>query len=161
VGPQVARVQREIERRVAAFLADAAGGIWDDLVDGTPVDSPEYTDTPGVTRGNWNYSIGVEDDTFSESRQNPMGPPPPVPAPAAGDRVFMINAAPWAAVLEYGTYPVPVKVGSYNRLTQSYVKKTEGTPGFSPQAPSGWVRTIAASAQARLNAAVARVRSGG
>lgn len=158
VGPQVDRVTREINRRAAEMLAQSCADIWRELVDNTPVDSPEYTDTPGVTRGNWNFSIGTEDTLFSEARANPLGPAPAVPRVAVGDRVFMTNHAPWAATLEYGGYPVPVKRGSWNRLTRSYVAKTAGTPGFSPQAPAGWVRLIAAQANARVDALVRRLR---
>lgn len=157
VGPQVDRLKREMDRRAALVVREVVQDAITGLVDGTPVDTPDYTDIPGVARGNWNIGIGTEDTTFSEARANPAGPPPVLPAvPIVGETVYLTNHTPYAEVLEYGGYPVPVKRGSWNRRLKQYVIKSVG--GFSQQAPAGWVRLVAAEIQPRLERALGALR---
>jgi hypothetical protein len=138
------RANDTINRRAAQLLRAFTAQAWGMLVNGTPVDTPEYSDRPGVARGNWNLSLGAEDTTFSEGRANAHGPVPELPnEPVIGKDVFMTNATPYIEVLEYGRYPVPVMRGSFNRVTRRYVIKSRG--GFSQQAPAGWVRLTASA----------------
>lgn len=152
------RVSDEINRRAAQMLRELAGDAWEMLVNGTPVDTPEYSDDPGVCRGNWNFAVGQEDTTFSEARANPHGPVPEIPnVPLVGELIVMSNHTPYAEVLEFGGYPLAPKKGSWNRVTRRYVIKSVG--GYSQQAPQGWVRLTAAQLAPMADGIVANLRS--
>jgi hypothetical protein len=150
---QMDKLNATLEQRVESLIRGVAEVAWESLVDDTPVDTPAYTDTPGVARGNWNFGVGSDDSLFSESRANPHGPVPPIPdVPFGGRDLYLTNHTPYAEVLEYGGYPVPVQKGSWNRITKSYVIKSVG--GYSAQAPAGWVRLAAAQLEPLADAIV-------
>ena len=150
---QMDALNATLEERAALLVRGLSVTAWEMLVNGTPVDTPAYTDTPGVARGNWNFGVGSDDSLFDESRANPHGPVPPIPdVPVIGRDLYLTNHTPYAEVLEYGGYPVPVQKGSWNRLTKSYVVKSVG--GYSAQAPAGWVRLAAAQLEPAADAIV-------
>lgn len=61
--------------------------------------------------------------------------------PALGESAVLYNNLPYAATIEYGGYPNPVKIGTYNKRTKSYEQRSEG--GYSKLAPQGMVRISA------------------
>ena len=62
-----------------------------------------------------------------------------MPTGVLNKKVFFSNNLPYIKALEYGGYPDPVKLGTYDKKLKEHVKKSSG--GFSKQAPGGWVRT--------------------
>ena len=61
-----------------------------------------------------------------------------VPDYVLNKKMYFTNNLPNIVPLEYGGYPQPVKLGSWDKKKKAYVKKSDG--GFSKQAPGGWVR---------------------
>jgi hypothetical protein len=102
----------------------------------TPVDT-------GRARASWNVSAG------SPSTRVP--PPGRYRRPAAigparqalsgiglYDSIWITSTLPYIKVLEYGGYPDPPKLGSWDKRRGVYVIKS--SKGFSKQAPRGMVR---------------------
>lgn len=113
----------------------------------TPVDT-------GRARSSWNVSVGQPDPTW------PTGaiPPPASAASAAGvlaglgvyETVWIASGLPYIKVLEYGGYPNPVLLGSWDKRTRTWIVKSEG--GYSKQAPRGMVRITVEGIRAALGA---------
>ena len=61
-----------------------------------------------------------------------------IPKRVLGKRVYFTNNLPYIKTLEYGGYPNPVKLGSWDKKKKIYTKKSKN--GFSIQAPNGFVR---------------------
>lgn len=94
---------------------------------GAPVDSGRF-------RANMNVSYGAPDEavTASTDASRLKRELEKVATLPIGDVMFITNALPYAAVLEYGGYPNPPK---------NPTGKTEG--GYSIQAPRGMFRLAA------------------
>ena len=104
------------------------------VVQQTPVDE-------GRARNNWFLSIGSPSGNTTTSKAKGLGATRQLnqmPNLVLNKKVFFSNNLPYIETLEYGGYPNPVKVGSFDVKSKQYVKKSSG--GFSKQAPMGWVR---------------------
>ena len=104
------------------------------IVKGTPVDE-------GRARNNWFLTIGAPSSSTSTSKSKGLGAIRSIkqtPQLVLNKKIFFTNNLPYIETLEYGGYPDPVKVGSFDVKSKKFVKKSEG--GFSRQAPGGWVR---------------------
>ena len=53
--------------------------------------------------------------------------------------LFLFNNSPYANTVEYGGYPDPVELGTFNRRAKKYEIRSQR--GYSKQAPVGMVRT--------------------
>ena len=106
------------------------------VVQGTPVDE-------GRARNNWFLSIGAPSSKTTTSKAKGLGAIrqlQQMPKRILNNKVFFSNNLPYIETLEYGGYPNPVKVGSFDVKSKQFVKKSTG--GFSKQAPVGWVRGV-------------------
>lgn len=105
-----------------------------ELLSGVTLRSPVDT---GRFRANWQANIGSPDlsTTDATSRDGALSAAnrSVIEAFRAGQKIFLTNSLPYAAVLEFGGYPNPPKGGE---------GKTSG--GYSIQAPAGMVRVTVA-----------------
>lgn len=146
------------------FLRKFTLDLFTAVVLRTPVDT-------GLLRGNWQPSIGsprggrstVKDKSGQAAIARVRGTTSQV---TWGTDVYLMNNLPYAAVVEFGGYPDPVKKGTYVPAGTSkygingpgFVKRSAG--GFSRQAPSGMVRVSIADAQRWVTAALDAVKRG-
>jgi hypothetical protein len=106
------------------------------IIKATPVDE-------GRARNNWFLSVGVPFSLTSgrgdsKSGSGSLSSLNEMPKNILNKKVYYTNNMPYIEDLEYGGFPDPVKLGSYDKKKKVYVKKSGG--GFSKQAPGGWVR---------------------
>ena len=71
-----------------------------------------------------------------------------MPKNVLGKKIYFTNNTSYINVLEYGGFPSPVKKGSYDKISKSYIKLSAN--GFSKQAPNGFVRVNLKKAQTRI-----------
>lgn len=71
-----------------------------------------------------------------------------MPKNVLGKKIYFTNNTSYINVLEYGGFPSPVKKGSYDKISKSYIKLSAN--GFSKQAPNGFVRVNLKKAQMRI-----------
>ena len=105
------------------------------VVQQTPVDE-------GRARNNWFLSVGAPSGQTTTSKASGLAATRQLnqmPTGVLNKKVFFSNNLPYIKALEYGGYPDPVKLGTYDKKLKEHVKKSSG--GFSKQAPGGWVRT--------------------
>ena len=104
------------------------------IVLATPVDE-------GRARNNWFLTADVPSSKKTTSKSkglNALRQLRQMPKRVINKKMFFTNNLPYIETLEYGGYPTPVKLGSWDVKSKEYVIKSEG--GFSKQAPVGWVR---------------------
>lgn len=119
----------------------------------TPVDT-------GRARSSWNVSVGVPDASVPSAGRRYSRRP----AVIAGARkrlaslgryqtVWITSSLPYITVLEYGGYPDPVALGTWDRKLRRYVIRSSG--GYSKQAPRGMVRLTVGGLERALAEAAA------
>lgn len=105
------------------------------VVKGTPTDK-------GRARNNWFLTVGTSSRSTRAPNKSGSGSTASIgriPKDILNKKVFYTNNLPYITTLEYGGYPSPVRLGSWDKRKKKYVKKSKG--GFSKQvAPRGWVR---------------------
>jgi hypothetical protein len=95
----------------------------------------------GRARGGWVASTGSISSGAGSTDTNgsaTLANANAVAAGAVGSVYYLVNNIKYIATLEYGGYPNPPKVGSWDKVTQSY--KILSVGGYSKQAPAGMVR---------------------
>lgn len=100
----------------------------------TPVDE-------GRARGGWIASTGspaTGQGSADKTGNSTLSAANDVAAGAIGVVYRLTNNVEYIAVLEFGGYPDPVKLGTYDKRTKQYEIRSKG--GFSKQAPAGMVR---------------------
>jgi hypothetical protein len=122
-----AELAAKVKEDMASVSRQGAIALFTDIIMQTPVDQ-------GRLRANWNCSLSAPDEgtslawddsgSYTISKMTSS-----VLAMSVKDTVYLTNALPYAATVEYGLYPNPPK-----RPTG----KTAG--GYSIQAPAGMVR---------------------
>lgn len=140
------RIVAEQKSTLTQVVRDTTVMVFQSVVSNSPVDKGRF-------RANMNVSYGVPDQTvtYSTDKDRADAEIKKVMTLPVGGVVFITNALPYAAVLEYGGYPNPPKKGSRVRNKGakggrgdpkwSYVIKSEG--GYSRQAPHGMFRLAA------------------
>ena len=136
VNKMIAKNRKESNLRVRGIFFDGLSAV----IKPTPVDE-------GRTRNNWFFSTGTpflssssrgKDKTGSGSLTSLNG----MPKNVLNKKMYLTNNMPSIIPLEYGGYPNPVKLGTWNKKTGEYEKRSEG--GYSKQlrglSPKGWVR---------------------
>lgn len=123
-------VQNEQMRR--AIITELFGSVIKD----TPVDT-------GRARANWQTEINSpKTNELNTNDKTGAGAKAEVLAKANasrwGDALHLTNNLPYIFKLEYGGYPNPPKLGSYNKKTKKYEIKSVN--GFSKQAAQGMFR---------------------
>lgn len=114
----------------AVMLPNGTAGNVQGVIRLTPVDT-------GSLRLGWTVQVGAPD------LNPPKGGAPLSPSKITAalraykpfDVVYVVNARPYAPVVEEGGYPDPVKRGSWDRKRKRFVIKSAG--GFSKQARRG------------------------
>ena len=105
------------------------------VVKGTPVDN-------GRARNNWFLTVGSPSRSMRAPSKGGNGSFSSIgrlPKSILNKKVFFSNNLPYINTLEYGGYPSPVRLGTWDKRKKRYIKKSKG--GFSKQvAPRGWVR---------------------
>jgi hypothetical protein len=118
-------------------------GLYNVVV-GTPVDE-------GRTRNNWFLTMGAPSSKTTTSKSKGLGAIRSIrqmPNYVLNKKMYFSNNYPSVVPLEYGGFPNPVKLGSWDKKKKTYVKKSEG--GFSKQAPKGWVRATLIAMQSKI-----------
>jgi hypothetical protein len=98
----------------------------------------------GRARASWNVSIGSMDLSIPEPGKGQYGHLTPEKAVAAlqdlglYDVVWISSGLPYITVLEYGGYPNPPAIGTWNPKLKQFEIRSAG--GFSKQAPAGMLR---------------------
>lgn len=144
----VDKANGDIERTTRAVTLE----LFKAVILATPVDT-------GRARGNWQTSVG-QPITSVVDRLDKNGTVAIGEVSArmgkAGSITWLANNLPYIAVLEYGGYPDPVKLGTYVP-GEGYEIRSSG--GFSKQAPAGMVRVNIARIEELLRrAAVVQTR---
>lgn len=106
------------------------------IIKGTPVDE-------GRARNNWFLSVGTPSSNSTTSKSEGLSTIRSLrtmPNRVFNRKIYFTNNLPYIETLEYGGYPDPVKLGTYNKKSKKYEKRSIG--GFSKQAKVGWVRVI-------------------
>lgn len=138
-----------------SVIKETAIELFDAVIKATPVDT-------GRARSNW-FASGQNPATKTTERKDLSGNATSRAMRSKilslkNRRVFnLTNNLPYAAVLENGGYPSPVKRGTYNKRRGVYEIKSIG--GYSKQAPAGMVRVNVARFSRLLAASAAKVRA--
>ena len=133
---------RDLDRfrlKVDAAHSDLARGVALELFRSVIMDSPVDT---GRFRGNWQATISApaasDIDRHDKNGSAAINAMSAIVSAWSGSGVaFLANNLPYAAVLEYGKYPTPVKFGT--RLPSGKYE-VRSVSGYSKQAPQGMVR---------------------
>jgi len=130
----VDNVKKAIRARVKSIDKQLLN-IWLDglnnVADGTPIDE-------GATRNNWFLKVGSPFSGTTELKTGNNSLNLRMPKSVLGKKIFYANNKPNIGVLEFGGFPNPAKLGTWNSTTKSYEIHTKG--GYSDQAVGGWVR---------------------
>ncbi len=128
-------------RKLRKILNKDLIGVYSSGLQAMVIEGPADT---GESRNNWFLSKNepVSSDLRRGDDKNGGGSIASIsnamPKDVLGKELYFTNTAPQTYVAEYGLYPDPVKKGSYDKESKSYVKLSQG--GFSLQTPNGWVR---------------------
>lgn len=126
--------------RQGAVVSATAFLMFGAVVVGTPVGDFD-PDHEGTARGSWVFKIGSPDGGFGRRNVNKTGADLRIPRDGLrmlGTKSFLVSAVPYMQVLEFGGYPDPVKLGTFNKRTGRFEIRSVG--GFSKQAPAGMIR---------------------
>jgi hypothetical protein len=126
-------------KRINAAVKQIYFSALQDIVELTPVDT-------GRARNNW--FLTVTNPSVKETGTGGSNQLEKLPENVLGKKIFFTNNLPYMTTLEYGGFPNPVKLGSYDKQLGTYVKLSEG--GFSKQAPQGFVRISLKRAQQKI-----------
>lgn len=109
-----------------------------DIVEMTPADT-------GRARQGWFLTVNNPTSSINGGGVSQLTK---MPKNVLGKKIYFTNNASYINVLEYGGFPSPVKKGSYDKISKSYIKLSAN--GFSKQAPNGFVRVNLKKAQMRI-----------
>lgn len=145
------------------------------IVRRTPVQHPAFIPPgsphpSGNLKANWRYGENLRraayDPSAGTGAQLGVEPTETIAGLAAAVRGWrmgasfsVLNATPYALIVEIGGYPIDPQRGSKNYETGGYEIRTEG--GFSKQAPAGMVRVTINEFQGIVAAAARQERSKG
>jgi len=158
------RLEAKIDKALkkpTMIVKHAAKTVAEELVDRTPRFFPEDPES-GNTRANWRLGVGGPDTSYSEGIADYEGSSTKAtlraeiqstPVTAKTD-VFITNSCPSMPFLEFGLYPNPPRVGSYNPYTGETEIRSSG--GYSLQAPQGIVGVTALRWSEIISDAIAR-----
>lgn len=113
----------------------------------TPVDT-------GRARSSWNVAVGTPDTTVPAEGSYPGEPridTSSLSSLGAYQTVWITSSLPYIEVLEFGGYPDPVQLGTWDRKLKRFVIRSSG--GYSKQAPLGMVRITFDQVRQALRAA--------
>lgn len=125
-------------KTIEADLTKKQKDIVIDALQGVVLQSPVDT---GAYRASHRVSINQADQSFNKADRDKSGSSTISKGTSALSRlvpysvVYIQTNAPYAAAIEFGQYPNPVKQGSYDKKAKKYMIKSAG--GFSQQAPQG------------------------
>tara|TARA_R110000772_G_C13112665_1_gene420922 strand:- start:26 stop:499 length:474 start_codon:yes stop_codon:yes gene_type:complete len=137
VKKMIAKNKKDSNIRLHAIFFD--GGS--EIIKETPTDT-------GRVRNNWFLTVGMPSGLVGRSESKGGGGSlsslTTIPDYVLNKKIYLTNNMPYIEVLEYGGYPDPVKLGSWNKQKKAYEKKSTG--GYSKQlipfnTPKGWVRS--------------------
>ena len=109
-----------------------------DIVEMTPADT-------GRARQGWFLTVNNPTSSIAGGGVSQLTK---MPKNVLGKKIYFTNNTSYINVLEYGGFPSPVKKGSYDKISKSYIKLSAN--GFSKQAPNGFVRVNLKKAQMRV-----------
>lgn len=109
-----------------------------DIVEMTPADT-------GRARQGWFLTVNNPTSSIAGGGVSQLTK---MPKNVLGKKIYFTNNTSYINVLEYGGFPSPVKKGSYDKISKSYIKLSAN--GFSKQAPNGFVRVNLKKAQTRI-----------
>jgi hypothetical protein len=114
--------------------------------------TPVHFNDGGRLKNNWMLSVNKPESKTTlignrggASSYAQLAELPPL---VIGKKIFFTNNLPYAPIVEYGGYPSPAMVGTYDKATKKYVKISKG--GYSPQAPEGMARINIKKIQERI-----------
>lgn len=150
----VAKFVEKAKRNNDTVMRQVSIKLFSAIIQSSPVDTGQF-------RMNWQASnsapaggvVGGYDKSGSMAIGNMTKF---IESSASANEFTLANNLPYAAVIEYGGYPNPVKLGSWNKSKQAYEIKSQG--GYSKQAPQGVVRVNVARFNALLDEEAAKVR---
>lgn len=109
-----------------------------DIVEMTPADT-------GRARMGWFLTVNNPTSSIAGGGVSQLTK---MPKNVLGKKIYFTNNTSYINVLEYGGFPSPVKNGSWDKISKSYIKLSAN--GFSKQAPNGFVRVNLKKAQMRI-----------
>ena len=135
-GDDLVKFQGDAIKATEKTARGTAIALWRDVIYGSPVDSGRF-------RGNWiasagapvetSYSITDKQGTITVNKATVL-----TQSFSDWQNLWLSNNLPYAEVIEFGGYPNPAKLGSWNKKEERYEINTIN--GYSDQAPSGVVR---------------------
>ena len=138
-----------------------AFALFSSIVKNTPVGHPDFDESSGRARANWNISVGHEDTSVTESTQQKVTSASQIRDPNGDESIYISNNLPYINKLEYGGYPDPPDKGSRTRKgidPARYEVFSQG--GFSKKAPNGMVGVTVANSANIFDAAARTVTKG-
>jgi hypothetical protein len=136
-GKDLGKFQIDAINATEKTVKGSAIALWKSFIFDAPVKSGRF-------RGNWFASQTnpvTTTTTFTDKSGTKTAARAATSVLTSSDwqNLWISNNLPYAQVIEYGGYPNPPKLGSWNKSEQRYEINTIG--GYSDQAPSGVVRT--------------------
>ena len=106
----------------------------------TVIQTPVHTVDGGRLRNSWYLTkdrpSNAKGRSANTSGSSSITDIATMPQWLLGEKIYLTNPLPYANVVEYGGYPIPVKQGSY--IDGQY--QVLSVNGYSKQAPNGMVR---------------------
>ena len=136
-GKELGRFEVDAINATKKTVRGSTIALWKAVILDSPVDKGRF-------RGNW-FASSTTPETKVTTNVDKTGAATVSRATAevltAADwqNMWLSNNLPYSEVIEFGGYPNPAKLGSWNKSEQRYEINTIG--GYSDQAPSGVVRT--------------------
>jgi hypothetical protein len=137
-------------KKKTLILKEAVKNLSDELVDQTPVYFEELPGS-GNMKANWRFGVNGVNTAFDEnisdleggSTKSALRSDIQSSQVKDNDTLYITNTGnAWKLrSIEFGLYPNPPRLGSWNPVTKAYEIRSEG--GFSKQAPGGIVSITA------------------
>ena len=135
-----------------------AFALYSSIVKNTPSGNPDFDQSSGRAKANWNVSVGSPDYSTTEKTMPPEQLKK-VPDVKGDESIFISNSLPYITTLEYGGYPKSPKKGSRTRPGIKPARyEIMSQNGYSKKAPEGMVGKTLANNENIFNAAVRKIK---
>lgn len=132
-------------------LRSASIKLFSAIITESPVDTGRFRANWMVSNGQSSTATTTEVDTSPGGEETKNKVEQYITGMKDVYAFTLANNLPYAHVIEYGGYPDPVKLGTWDKKKQAYEIRSAG--GFSKQAPQGVVRVNIARFEQLLNEA--------
>ena len=162
LGKEIAAILKRFKKESLSYADkithDVGVNLFGQIIEDTPIGDFD-PDHVGTLKGNWVVSTGNPSASLPNKRsprRTRKGIKSKVSKKIASGKkkAFLTNNSEYAGVVEYGGYPFPVKLGTWNKRLGRYEIRSDKK--FSKQAPAGMMRINTRRFKSYLNEAKAR-----